>query len=334
LIRRLAAPETGSVSPNILRKIFGKVAVWARPAVVFQMKVIVLLVVLCSAGFAATAPDSIANKVFRQSIIITSVRSSSEKTIVFGPDGRCTYLKSGFGGALILTAPYKIFLGAPRADGTYTYARTGDATATINLNLADGSKETLSLTFMSASGGSDGSMAFWFSDLALAQSSPANNISMRGHVSPGHPLIVGFVVPGDSSASAPNVFMPPDGVQQREVLIRVVGPSLGAFGVTDTWADPDFQLFRGATPAAVAAVHYANWCVPPNTNPATQPDAATEAAFRKIFNSPLVGAFPLISGSRDAADVVRLNPGAYTIVCTAAAGDPGGEALVEAYFLP
>lgn len=299
------------------------------------MKIIVLLAVLCSAcGFAATAPDSISNTVYRQSLLIVGVRSSSEKTIVFGPDGRFTYLKFGSGGALILTAPYKIFLNPPHADGTYTYTRTGDATATVNLNLADGSKETLSLTFTSPSGGSDGTLGFSFSDLTLAPSAPANNISMRGRVSAGHPLIVGFVVPGDASVPVPNVFVPPVGVHQREVLIRVVGPSLAAFGLTDTWADPDFQLFRGAAPAAVSAVHYADWCVPPNTSPATQPDAGTEAAFRKIFNSPLVGAFPLVSASKDAADVVRLNPGAYTIVCTAAPGDAGGEALVEVYFLP
>ena len=34
------------------------------------------------------------------------------------------------------------------------------------------------------------------------------------------------------------------------------------------------------------------------------------------------------------AAVVRLPPGAYTIVCNAPAGDPGGDVLIEVYFLP
>lgn len=289
---------------------------------------------LAGCVFAATAPDSIAGKVYRESFIVATTRTSAEKTVVFGTDGRFTYLKSGSGNALILAAPFKIFLNAPHADGTYAYTRTADATATISLNLDDGTKENLLLTFTSASGGSDGSFAFSFSDLALAQSAPATNISMRGSVAEGHPLIVGFVVPGDASAVAPNLFVPPAGVQQREVLIRVVGPSLAAFGLTGTWADPDFQLYRGNTAAAVAAVHYADWCVPPGSLTSPPPGAATEAAFRKIFNSSLVGAFPLLTGSKDAVDIVRLNPGAYTVVCVAPAGDAGGEALVEIYFLP
>ncbi len=44
--------------------------------------------------------------------------------------------------------------------------------------------------------------------------------------------------------------------------------------------------------------------------------------------------FPLITCSKDVVDAVRLNPSAYTIVCVTAAGDAGGEALIEVYFLP
>ena len=106
---------------------------------------------------------------------------------------------------------------------------------------------------------------------------------------------------------------------QREVLIRVVGPSLASFGVTGVWSDPDFALYRETTPAQVNEGHYANG---PGGN----------SGFQKIFT--VVGAFPLLPGSKDAADIVRLDPGAYTIVCNPSAGDPGGEALIEVYFLP
>ncbi len=146
--------------------------------------------------------------------------------------------------------------------------------------------------FTSADGGSDGTFAFSFSDLAFAQSTPATNISTRGRVTESHPLIVGFVVPGDASATAPNIFVPPAGVQQREVLVRVVGPSLAPLGLTGTWVDPDFLLDRGNTPAAVAEAHYADGGVPPDSLASAPPDAAAEAAFSKIFNPPSLACFP------------------------------------------
>ena len=288
----------------------------------------------CLSAFAATAPDSIAGKVYHETSIVISARSSLEKTIMFGADGRFTYLKLGGGNALILNAAYKIFLGASPIDGTYTYQRIDDSNATIALRYDDGSSETMNLPFTSATGSSDftfPSYTFFLSDPATTLNAPAINVSMRGHVDGSHPLIVGFVVPGGPPPPVPYGFVPPPGFQQREVLIRAVGPSLTQFGVTSVWADPDFQLFQGNAPASVNEVHYGDWTVPPfSSNGAS--DVSTEAGFRKIFS--YLGAFPLQSGSKDAADVVRLNPGAYTVVSTAAPSDPGGEALVEVYFLP
>jgi hypothetical protein len=288
----------------------------------------------CLSAFAATAPDSIAGKVYHETSILIHSRSSSEKTIVFGADGRFTYLTIGGGSALNANAAYKIFLGSPPLDGTYTYQRIDDSNATIALRYDDGSSETMNLTFTSATGGSDStfpSYTFFLSDPATTLNAPAINVSMRGHVDGSHPLIVGFVVPGGPPPPVPYGFTPPPGFQQREVLIRAVGPSLTQFGVTGVWADPDFQLFQGNAPASVNEVHYGDWTVSPYFgNVATS--ATTEAAFRKIFS--YVGAFSLQSGSKDAAQVVRLNPSAYTVVCTAAPGDAGGEVLVEVYFLP
>lgn len=293
-----------------------------------------MLAFLGSVAAFAQAPASIAGKIYRDSWIFTGARSSGEMTLVLGTDGRFSLLKVGGGGALILNAPYKIFLSAPRPDGSYTYTRTGESTATLGLVYGDGTTDNRTLTFASAAGGiANGFYSFWLTDPVTAQTAPANNLSMRGRISPGHPLIVGFIVPGDASATSPNLSTPPPGIIPREVLIRAVGPSLTAFNVSDLWADPDFQLYRGSAPATVTAAHYGDWCVPVTSSfvaPTPSPD--TEAAYRRIFS--YVGAFPLLSGSKDAADVVRLNPGAYTIVCTAAPGDAGGEALVEVYFLP
>lgn len=285
---------------------------------------------------AATAPDSIAGKVYREASFF--VRGTTEKTIVFGADGRCVYLKRANGGVLNLAFPGKTFLNAPVSDGAYVYRRTGEADASVDLRLDDGTTETLSLHFTTDNGGDFGSLTWVLSDVAAAMAAPANNVSMRGRVSPGQPLIVGFVVPGTGKGD-PGAFVPPPDAQQREVLVRAVGPSLAAFGVADRWADPDFQLFRGSSVAVTNQVVYHDWGMRPGGNNGSQafpdtPDAGAEAAFRKIFASPLVGAFPLVAGSKDAAGVFRLAPGAYTIVCQPPAGDAGGEVLIEVYFLP
>ena len=63
----------------------------------------------------------------------------------------------------------------------------------------------------------------------------------------------------------------------------------------------------------------------------SEPDPGAAAAFRKIFD--YVGAFPLLEDSKDAATVVRLGPGSYTVIAATDSDDPGGEALLEVYFL-
>ena len=63
-----------------------------------------------------------------------------------------------------------------------------------------------------------------------------------------------------------------------------------------------------------------NWQSPPTG--AAAATAAVEA-----------GAFPLVAGSRDAALVVSLSPGAYTLR-VAGAGGTTGVALAEIYLLP
>jgi hypothetical protein len=273
--------------------------------------------------FAATAPDSISGKVYHEIFDNITARTITEDTIVFGEDGHFTFLKSAVGGPLVVGAPNKVFLRALPGDGTYRYQRADDTTAVLELSFDSGAKQTRTLTFNSATGGgvpvatTNAPISFYLTDLRAMLTAPAVNIAMRGRVSAGRPLIVGFVVPGTPPSDSGDS-MPPPGARLQEVLIRAVGPSLSRFGVTETWADPDFQLFKGTEPARVNEAHYGDWGAP--------------AESRKIFD--FVGAFPLVAGSRDAADVVRLSPGAYTIVCNAAAGDPGGDVLIEVYFLP
>jgi hypothetical protein len=70
-----------------------------------------------------------------------------------------------------------------------------------------------------------------------------------------------------------------------------------------------------------------DWCATPSGS-----SVSPEAGLRKIFS--YLGAFQLVSGSKDAVEVVRLAPGPYTLISAIASNDSGGEALIEIYILP
>lgn len=125
------------------------------------------------------------------------------------------------------------------------------------------------------------------------------NVSTRAFVGTGERVLIpGFVVSGQGT---------------MKILIRAVGPGLAAFGVSGTLADPQMTLFRGTTTVASND----NW-----SSAANAIDIATAAT-----NS---GAFALAGGSRDAALLVELAAGAYT-VSVAGVGATTGTALVELY---
>jgi len=123
------------------------------------------------------------------------------------------------------------------------------------------------------------------------------NVSTRAGIRKSTDAVIpGFVIEGDIALT---------------VLIRAVGPGLAEFGVTDVIEDPVLTLNRG--PTAIAAND--NWSDFPDQD-AMQ--AATESA----------GAFQLALGSQDAALLVTLAPGAYTVHVADKDGG-SGEALVE-----
>jgi hypothetical protein len=127
------------------------------------------------------------------------------------------------------------------------------------------------------------------------------NISARAHVSPGLPVMGGFVIKDEP----------------RSVLIRAVGPTLSNFGVPQPLADPVLTLFRRSTP------------IYENDNWATRHNAG-----EIIERSQTVGAFPLPVGSKDAALLVELTPGIYSAHASSAIPGQSGEVLLEIYVLP
>ena len=128
------------------------------------------------------------------------------------------------------------------------------------------------------------------------------NLSTRAQVGTGNNVaIVGFVIgPGSS----------------KNVLIRAVGPSLSAYGVTGTLADPQIDLFDGNGHRLLGNDNWGSTVSPAG------------AATRDSFNS--VGAFSLNTGTRDSALVATLAPGAYSAQVTGVGGTTG-IALVEIY---
>ena len=134
-------------------------------------------------------------------------------------------------------------------------------------------------------------MAVWVA--SRAQEARLSNLSIRANGGGNEPLVTGFTIgPG------------PD----KTVLIRAVGPALGAFGVSAPLADPKLELYRAGTKIAEND----------NFNPS---DAATFAS---------VGAFQLAAGSKDAALIAKLAPGSYTAQVSAVDGNRG-VTLVEVY---
>lgn len=128
------------------------------------------------------------------------------------------------------------------------------------------------------------------------------NVSTLGTVT-ADGLTPGFVIGG----SAP-----------KQLLIRAVGPTLAsAFGVTGTVPDPQLTIFDQKSSVAIASNN--DWA-----------EGGQGAALQAAFDA--AGAFALPTGSKDAAILVRLPPGAYTVVASGVNGGTG-RALVEVYDL-
>ena len=126
------------------------------------------------------------------------------------------------------------------------------------------------------------------------------NISSRGLVTPDDGVLIGgFVVTGNAP---------------KTLLIRGVGPGLTSFGVAGALADPALTVYQDTQPLAT------------NEGWANRADIATAAI--------QTGAFALPSGSKDAAVLVTLKPGAYTAQIKSAKNASSGVALIEIYEVP
>ncbi|RKX36122.1 MAG: hypothetical protein DRP71_01220 [Verrucomicrobia bacterium] len=128
------------------------------------------------------------------------------------------------------------------------------------------------------------------------------NLSARSQVGTGaDKLIPGFVIAGDVA---------------KTLLIRAVGPTLSGFGVGGVLENPVMRLFSSSGELASND----DWGAGSRT------DAIAVVA-------GTVGAFPIDSSSRDAALLITLNPGAYTVQVSGV-DNTTGVCLVEVYEVP
>ena len=122
---------------------------------------------------------------------------------------------------------------------------------------------------------------------------PLINISTRGNVLQGDSVMIGgFVI---------------DGIEPKTVVVRALGPSLAAYGVSGVLPNPALQLVRMSDSAVIAA----------NEDWQTAANAAELQATSYAPNNPL-----------EPAILLKLAPGAYTAIVS---GQDGGTgiAIVE-----
>lgn len=135
--------------------------------------------------------------------------------------------------------------------------------------------------------------------LTIPAQSRLINISGRGQVGVDADIhIGGFVI---------------SGTQPLQVLIRGIGPGLSRFNVPGLLEDPQLTLFR---------------------NPQTEIASNDDWSGQDIADaSAAVFAFSVPAGSKDAALLVTLDPGQYTVHLSGVGGSTG-VALLEIYEVP
>lgn len=134
------------------------------------------------------------------------------------------------------------------------------------------------------------------------------NISTRGLTASGADVLIGgFVVTGTGN---------------RQMLIRVVGPTLaaGPFNVPGTLSNPRLEVYSGTNPVPILTND--DWGN--QSGGATAVTAIQQAAAR-------VSAFALPGNSADAAVLANLAPGSYTVQARGPNANAAGLVLIEVY---
>jgi cyclophilin family peptidyl-prolyl cis-trans isomerase len=255
-----------------------------------------------SATITVTATDSNGSTALQNFLVTVSGASSTRPpTIVTQPQPQIR-LASGTSSTVVFT----IAASASPAP-TYQWRRndvdvTGQRSPTYvltNASDAQAGKFTCVVTNSEGSITSDPAVLS-FAPVAAPDRGRLSNLSIRTNAgTDARTLIVGFSLGGAGTAGS------------TPLLVRAVGPSLQAFGLTGFLPDPIATMFRGGATAAVND----NWSGTQNV----------------IDRAAQVGAFPFPNAaSLDSALVVSPAAGSYTVQVTESANRTG-IALAEIY---
>jgi len=283
-----------------------------------QILLIIGWIVLSVTGVRAQAPSSVAGLTYRQDMTYVLDHFDGYLSTTLQLDG--TYIDR-LGVAEMYNTP--MIYGTP-SSGTYQYVVTAPNQATLTFTPSTGTSIGYVLTFTSPTQGTvayagpstETSGKFYLSQSNDEASGRALvNLSTMLVAKQGTPATIGFVVGG----SVP-----------REVLIRVIGPSLAAFHIQNFAPNPTYKItglpkeWGGLAGEIVAYMGYVGlgWSATPDST-------ATLTA-----ENARAGAFPLALGSNDKADVTLLYPGHYTISVTPTSASGEGVVLVEVYEVP
>lgn len=138
----------------------------------------------------------------------------------------------------------------------------------------------------------------------MAEDHSLINVSARQSLSsPDDVLIAGFVL---------------DGNIPKQMLIRAIGPSLARFGVDAPMTNPRLQLFRHEASEGVLFAENTTWIHESNADQ---------------MNAAVPGAFTIDEEEKDAAVLLNVPTGIYTVHASSA--DQGtGDVLIEVYVVP
>jgi hypothetical protein len=179
-------------------------------------------------------------------------------------------------------------------------APANDKEAAVIVELTGTANITNYTAILSGANGSSGIGLVEVYDLDAESFADLGNVSTRGFVGSGTSVLIGGFVVGDDSFTN----------QPQSILVRGIGPSLAASGVSNPVADPMIELHDAQGGLIVS-----------NDDWGTIPEAAALIAIGLAPTNP-----------KESAILKTLAPGAYTVVLSGVGGGTG-VGNVEAYNL-
>jgi phosphodiesterase/alkaline phosphatase D-like protein len=256
-------------------------------------------------GGHATERVEIANFIRDNRISNVAMISGDMHGLAFD-DGKNSDYATGGGAPIILMHAAALTSDASAKGGPYAVGPIVGGQQYGILEVYDNGGPSVACRFLGTRVGEGRKMTQIFSgSVAGASEKSLVNISTLARVTSATDAIVsGFVISGSTN---------------RSVLVRAVGPTLSAFGVNDALKNPVLSVHQGDR---VIATNNA-WA------------GATRAATQDVTDAfDRVGAFRFVDeASKDAALVVSLAPGAYTVQVRSGDGTAGAS-LLEVYDLP